>query len=80
MDGFVLIDLISQRQAVVMHLAPLDEAAKLGWLKQYGELTELPLTPNYPRTFAFQSWVGLSAGFYLREGTFIFLKDHTTFT
>jgi hypothetical protein len=72
--------LISQRHAVATHLATLDEAAKLEWLGQYGELTELPLTSNCPRTFAFQSWVGQAAGFYLREGTFIFLGDHTTFT
>jgi hypothetical protein len=80
MAEFVLIDLISQRHAVAKHIAPLDEAAKLEWLRQYGELTELPLTPGYPPTFAFQSWVGLEAGFCLREGTFIFLGDHTTLT
>jgi hypothetical protein len=80
MDDFVLIDLNSQRHAVAMHLAPLGEAAKLEWLRQYGELTELPLTPDYPRTFAFQSWLGMEAGFCLREGIFIFLGDQTTFT
>jgi hypothetical protein len=80
MDNFVLLDLISQRHAVAEHIVKLGEAAKLDWLRQYGELTELPPTPDYPRTFAFQSWLGMEVGFCLREGTFIFLGDQTTFT
>jgi hypothetical protein len=75
-DDFVLIDLTSQRHAVAKHIASLHEEAKLEWLRQRGELTELCLEPTASRTFVFRSCVGLEARFFLREQVFTFLGDH----
>ncbi len=75
MDDFVLIDLFSQRHAVGQRLIGLDDDTKLAWLDQYGELV---MVHPHPLTYHFCSFVGLRAIFFVREGRFIFLGDHTT--
>lgn len=78
MDEFILIDLLSQRHAVARQLAELDDDGKLEWLRQRGELTEIPMTTAGPRAFGYRSFVGIESAFFLREGRLVFLGDNTT--
>jgi hypothetical protein len=77
-DDIVLLDLLSQRHAIAQHLAEVDDDAKLEWLRQRGELTQIQITVPAPPTYRFRSSVGLEAAFFLRDGQFVFLGDHTT--
>jgi hypothetical protein len=78
---FYLIDLVSQCAAVERLLAGMSDAQKIDWLSAHGRLARLALFPNHegPQVFHFTSTVGLEARFFLNDGLFVFLGDHTTF-
>ncbi|QDT99238.1 hypothetical protein V144x_47490 [Gimesia aquarii] len=79
LNEFIVIDLISQRNEVNRLLSGLDDETKLKWLRQYGELTVVPPIGNSVIAYRFRSHVGLEAGFFFRDGNFIFIGDHHTF-
>lgn len=75
---FYLIDLVSQCAAVERLLAGMSEVQKIDWLSSHGRLA-LVSKHEGPQVFHFTSAVGLEARFFLRNGLFVFLGDHTTF-
>ena len=75
---FHLIDLVSQCAAVERLLVGRSEAQKIDWLSARGRLALLPKHEG-PQIFQFTSTVGLEARFFLSNGLFVFLGDHTTF-
>ena len=52
--------------------------AKLDWLRDHGELIEIPVSSPFPPTYRFRSREGIDTGFVIRDGQMIFLTDHTT--
>jgi hypothetical protein len=77
---FVLVDLVSQREAVRVVLQGIDIANRLVWLKSQGTVQTFEHSTPFPRTFVFESRLGIIAQFFFDEsGDFVFLGDHTTF-
>jgi hypothetical protein len=77
----IIVDLISQRDAVTQQTADMDDAQKLAWLRQRGEVIPIPRSdPSFPQAYVFESREGLEAKFLFSDCEMIFLGDHTTFT
>ena len=72
---FVLVDLESQAREVAQYVRGWPKEAILAWLSQQGELVYLPALGGL---YAFRSPVGFRAAFYLDDGQFTFILDHTT--
>lgn len=78
--SFVLIDLISQRDAVREHLRDVKTADRLQWIASWGTLRRLDAPSGYQTIYAFRSRLGFSAGFFFNDrGKFVFVGDHQTF-
>lgn len=75
---FHLIDLVSQCAALEGLLAGMSDVQKIDWLSAHGRLALVPKHEG-PQVFHFTSTVGLETRFFLRNGLFVFLGDHTTF-
>ncbi|MCB1044713.1 MAG: hypothetical protein KDC35_17350 [Acidobacteria bacterium] len=77
---FVLIDLVSQANAVQRLLVGLADDEKIRWLRRHGDVDEIPNLPHgYPRHYSFVTPVGKECAFFLRGDEFVFLGDHSTF-
>jgi len=74
----VIVDLYSQRDAVAAQLRKLGQSDKLNWLRERGELFEVPMPDSSPNAYQFRSASGIETGFIVREGKMIFIGDHTT--
>lgn len=74
----VIIDLYSQREAVAACLRELRDTDKLDWLRERGELIEIPMPDPSPVAYRFRSTSGIETGFVIRDGSMIFIGDHTT--
>lgn len=80
-SDFVLIDLVSQREAVRQLLRDVEPAAKLDWIASWGTIRTIDHRPNFRLSYAFESRLGFRAGFFFDDdGDFVFLGDHYTFT
>ncbi len=78
--NFVLVDLISQRDAVRVVLRNVEMTDRLEWLKSHGTVQSIVHSPGYPRTYVFESRLGIIAQFFFNDsGDFVFLGDHSTF-
>lgn len=79
-DGFQLIDLVSQVEAVRKLLAGNTDSEKLGWLEGHGKLDILPQKdPQETQSYRFTSVLGREAVFFFNAGDFVFV-GHTTST
>ncbi len=79
-SDFVLVDLVSQRDAVLAVLRDLDIANRLKWLQSQGTVQTIEHSPGYPRTYVFESRLGIIAQFFFNDsGDFVFLGDHSAF-
>jgi hypothetical protein len=77
---FVLIDLVSQREAVRNLLRGVDIDARIAWMKTWGTIHTLDRHANFPQTYVFESRLGITAGFFFDDtDDFVFLGDNTTF-
>jgi len=76
---FHLIDLVTQRAAVERLLAGLSDDDKVSWLSKRGRIIPIEMTDTQVRFFHFISLQGPEAFFFLRDGQFVFVGDHTTF-
>lgn len=77
---FVLVDLVSQRDAVRVVLRDVDIANRLEWLKSQGTVQTIEHSPGYPRAYVFESRLGIIAQYFFNDsGDFVFLGDHSTF-
>jgi hypothetical protein len=79
---FHLIDLVTQCHAVERVLAGRSDAEIIAWLSQHGAVAPFSDTRQGPRArqvFLFRSAVGMEISFFLGEGCFVFVGDHTTF-
>ena len=76
--GMVIIDLYSQRAAVAAQLRRVESGGKLEWLRERGDLTEVPMPEFSPPTYLFRSRQGIQTGFFIRDGKMFFLVDSTT--
>lgn len=74
----VIIDLYSQRKAFAAFSESLSDDEKLAFLREHGELREIPTQSGFPQTFVFRSRAGIESTFFLRSNCLIFLGDHTT--
>ena len=76
---FVLIDLVSQREAVRKLLGDRDADAKLNWIAAHGTIRKIEHSGKRP-TYVFKSPIGFKAGFFFDDaGDFVFIGDHHTF-
>ena len=79
-SDFVLVDLVSQRDAVRVMLRGVDITNRLEWLKSQGTLQTIEHSPPFQRTYVFESRLGIIAQFFFNDsGDFVFLGDHSTF-
>ena len=79
-SDFVLIDLVSQRDAVRDFLRDVDTDSKLEWIASWDSIRTIDHRPNFRLTFVFESRLGFHAGFFFDDsGDFVFLGDHHTF-
>ena len=79
-SDFVLIDLVSQRDAVREFLRDVDTAFKVEWIASWGTIRVIEHPSGLRRAYAFESRFGFRTGFYFDEtGDFVFLGDHYTF-
>jgi len=76
---FHLIDLVTQRAAVERLLAGLSDDDKMSWLSKRGRIIPIEMTDTQEKVFHFISPTGREAIFFLRDGQFVFVADHTTF-
>src|SRR5262245_38496551 len=76
---FHLIDLVSQCAAVERFLAASSEDEKIAWLSARGRLQALPMSHGHKQVYQFTATTGLEALFFLSDGLFVFVGDHTTF-
>ena len=77
---FVLIDLVSQRDAVRELLRGVDTASKLEWIASWGTIRTIEHPSGLRRIYAFESRLGFRTGFFFDESDdFVFLGDHHTF-
>lgn len=83
---FHLIDLISQCFAVERVLAGLDEDEMVSWVASRGDLTRVPKFRPDDEAFRrqrqlcrFVSTLNLECVFFIDDGQFVFLGDHSTF-
>jgi hypothetical protein len=77
---FVLVDLVSQRDAVRVLLRDVDIDNRLEWLKSQGTVQAIEHSPPFPLTYVFESRLGIIAQFFFNDsGDFVFLGDHSTF-
>ncbi len=65
MAEFVLVDLASQARAVAQHLQGLSPAEKVAWLRQRGEVSDIPRHHGTKYYGLFRSFVGLTTVFKL---------------
>ena len=80
-DSFHLLDLSSQAAAVQRLLRGRTAEAKLAWLAAHGGLARVPMTvPDSRPIYRFVSPVGMECLFFINEGRFVFIGDHTTYT
>jgi hypothetical protein len=77
---FQLVDLVSQGPAVQRHLHGRPLPDKLEWLAARGRLFAHRRLPGFAQTYTFESDVGLSCTFFMREEQIVFVGDNTTFT
>ncbi len=77
-NEMVIVDLYSQRDAAAARLREIDSAGKLNWLRERGELIEIPMSAPFPTAYRFRSNEGIETGFVIRDGKMIFMGDHTT--
>lgn len=77
-DGFQLIDLVSQVDAVRKLLAGDTDSEKLGWLSGHGQLDILvQKEPDDKQSYRFTSVLGREAVFFFEGGDFVFIDDQT---
>ena len=74
----VIVDLYSQRDAVAAMLREIDSSNKLDWLRERGELLQMPTSAPGSTIYKFLSNAGIETGFVIRDGQMIFLGDNTT--
>jgi hypothetical protein len=80
--AFHLIDLVTQCRAVEYVLAGRSDEEIIAWLSRHGSVAPLFEAHRYPRAkqvFLFRSAVGMEISFFLDQGCFVFVGDHTTF-
>ncbi|MGV3484774.1 MAG: hypothetical protein ACO1RT_10180 [Planctomycetaceae bacterium] len=78
--NFVLIDLVSQRDAVRALLRDVDTETRLDWIASWGTLRTVDVPRSFKQAYVFESRTGLTAGFFFDDdGDFVFLGDHFTF-
>lgn len=67
-----IIDLLAQEEAFNALTHGWTDEEKLDLLRQWGTVVELELPPHLaqdmPRTFYFESWIGMRMTFFLRDG------------
>tara|TARA_R110002167_G_scaffold68493_1_gene193272 strand:+ start:57 stop:305 length:249 start_codon:yes stop_codon:yes gene_type:complete len=79
-SDFILIDLVSQRDAVRDFLRDVDTASKLEWIANWGTIRTIEHPSGLRQIYAFESRLGLRAGFFFDDSDdFVFLGDHHTF-
>lgn len=77
---FLLIDLVSQAEAVKSLLRGRSAEEKIEWLSSHGSITPKPRTrPEEKLCFWFESRTGSICCFFLDGDEFVFLGNHTTF-
>ena len=77
---FVLIDLISQREAVRKVIQNLSVEEKITWLSKHGMVSKLEMPKNYKQVYCFESTLNLEACFFFDDNNkLVFIGDHTTF-
>ena len=59
LNQMVIVDLYSQRDAVAAQLREIESDAKLDWLRDHGELVEIPVSTPFPPTYRFRSREGI---------------------
>ncbi len=77
MDKFVIIDLISQRNAVRDYLGSLSKKKTITWLMEHGYVLKREILGQ--EVFYFESFLGLQARFFFNGDEIVFLGDHTAF-
>ena len=76
MSNFVLIDLVSQANAVAKYVQNWSEKQILQWLAQRGTLTKRE--DRFGPIYCFESTLGFWVHFFLDGDQFTFLAQHTT--
>jgi len=74
---FIVVDLLSQGQAVYHHTRNWTKDEVLAWLRHWGTLESWQVH-DWPETYLFRSWCGIHASFFIKDDTLTFLSDHTT--
>ena len=78
---FVLMDLQSQALSVERLLRGRTTDEKIAWLTEHGKIALMPKRdPQWPNTYFFETYLGLSCAFFFREDKLVFLGDNTTYT
>lgn len=80
-DGFQLLDLASQAEAVQVLLNGRSVEEKIAWLKAHGRLSLIPVVRGETRKiYAFESKVGLQCAFFISGESLVFINDNTTWS
>jgi hypothetical protein len=78
MAQFTVIDLASQARAVARYTRGWKRDDLLSWLRQFGELEKVEVSPGGHDQYHFRSPAGLWVTFrYTDEGEFFIFGDHT---
>ena len=77
---FVVVDLISQASAIEKQLAGRSDVEIISWLECKGQIEKLKKQlPQEKQLFRFNSYLGMEAIFFVNNGQFFFIGDHSVF-
>jgi hypothetical protein len=64
MSEFTVVDLLGQAEAIERHVQGWPPDDIMAWLRQFGDVTAIPMRHVQQTVYFFESWCGLQAAFW----------------